>query len=270
MSGGASIPFSAEGQVVVVTGGASGIGRALAQQFLQDGARCVVLADRDEAAARAAAQALGPGAVAVFCDVAVEQGTRRLIDDTEARFGPIGLLCANAGVSAAGGEQLPDAQWQRLWDINVMAHVHAARLLVPRMLARGGGHLLVTASAAGLLSQFDAPYAVTKHAAVAFAEWLSIAYGEQGLGVSCLCPQGVDTPLFRAEPQERQQRMSADVRSPAEVARTVSQGLAEGRFLILSHPQTQDFVARRALARERWLRGMRKLQGVAQASLPNP
>ncbi|MDA7416016.1 SDR family NAD(P)-dependent oxidoreductase [Xenophilus arseniciresistens] len=266
----ASTPFHAQGRVIVVTGGGSGIGRALVQRFVAEGARCVVAADRDEAAARDAARQAGPAAVAVFCDVASEPGTRGLIETTEARFGPIDLFCANAGVSVQGGAGLPDGQWQRLWEINVMAHVHAARQLVPRMLARGGGHLLFTASAAGLLSQFDAPYAVTKHAALAFAEWLSIAHGGQGLGVSCLCPQGVDTPLFRAESAARQQGMSAQVRTPQEVAALVVQALAEGRFLILTHPETQEYVARRALTRERWLRGMRKLQGVAQASLPGP
>lgn len=255
----ASTPFHVAGKVIVVTGGASGIGLAMARRFLHDGAATVVIADRRATAAQQAAKELGAQAMA--CDVSEESQTRRLVDETEARFGPIDLFCANAGVSIDGGEQLPDSDWQRLWQVNVMAIVHAARVLTPRMLARGGGHFLITASAAGLLSQADAPYAVTKHAALSFAEWLSIKYGARGLGVSCLCPLGVDTPLFRAEPAAKRARMSERVLTANEVADSVAVALREGRFLILSHEETQGFVERRALDRERWLRGMRKLQG---------
>lgn len=252
--------WSARGRVVVVTGGASGIGAALARRYARDGAR-VVVADRDAAAARTVAAEIGGTAQA--CDVAQEAQTIHLIDDTESRIGPIALFCANAGVSVRGGEELPDRDWQRLWDINLMAHVHAARALVPRMLARGKGRFLFTASAAGLLSQFDAPYAVTKHAAVAFAEWLSITYGDRGIVVSCLCPGGVDTPLFRAESAQRQALMSAQVISPEAVADVAVRGVAEGRALVLSHPDVQGFVERRATEHERWLRGMRRLHARA-------
>lgn len=258
--------FRSQGSVVVVTGAAGGIGAALARQCVRDGAAAVVVADRDAARVQSLAHEIG--AHALVCDLSTEAGTRELIETTEAQFGPIDLFCANAGITAEGGEQLPDEVWLRMWQINVMAHVQAARLLVPRMLARGGGHFLVTASAAGLLSQFDAPYAVTKHAAVAFSEWLSIEYGDQGLGVSCLCPAGVDTAMFRAESGTRRSLMSKQVLTADDVAAAALTGLAEGLFLILPHIEVQNFFEARATQHERWLKGMRRLHAQARTGLP--
>lgn len=250
------------GAVVVITGGGSGIGAAMAQRFMNEGAAHVVVSDRDADAAQAVAQAIGGHAVAA--DVAQECQTRALIDWAEAHCGPIDLFCANAGMTARGGVELPDAQWQQLWQVNVMAHVHAARALVPRMLKRGRGHLLFTASAAGLLSQFDAPYAVTKHAAVALAEWLSITHGGQGLGVSCLCPQGVDTPMLRAEDDTRRALMSQGLLSADMVAEAVVRGLEAGDFLILPHPEVAVYMQRRGDDHARWLHSMRRLHAQAR------
>ena len=246
-------------KVVVVTGGASGIGAAMARRFAQEGARIVVLADRHAGQAAALAATIGGEAAGV--DVAVEAELLRLIDQTEARHGPIDLFCSNAGITARGGPELPDADWQRVMAVNLMAHVHAARALLPRMLARGGGYLLQTASAAGLLSQFDAPYAVSKHAAVAFAEWLSITYGGRGIGVSCLCPGGVATPLFDAETPERRALMAEGIVSAEAVADAVVEGLRAERFLILPQPFIHEQMRRKAADPDRWLRGMRRWQG---------
>lgn len=251
------------GSVVVITGGGSGIGAAMARRFAKEGAAHVVVSDRDAAAAQAVAQEIGGHAVTA--DAAHEHQTRKLIDWTESHCGPIDLFCANAGVTARGGVELPDEQWQRLWQVNVLAHVHAARALVPRMLARGRGHLLFTASAAGLLSQFDAPYAVTKHAAVAFAEWLSITHGEQGLGVSCLCPQGVDTPMLQNEDGTRRELMSHGLLSAEAVADAVVHGLAGGDLFILPHPEVADYMRRRADDHPRWLRSMQRLHAQAKS-----
>ena len=249
-------------QLIVITGGASGIGAAMARRFAREGARMLVLVDQSAGPVHALAAELGPGRceAAVF-DVGDGAATRHFIEDTEARLGPIDLYCSNAGITAKGGAELADAVWRSVMDVNLMAHVNAARILVPRMLARGGGYLLHTASAAGLLSQFDAPYAVSKHAAVAFAEWLAIQHGgENGIGVSCLCPAGVDTPLFRTEPEDRQKLMGEGMATPDEVAEAVVQGLAEERFLILPQPFVHDQVLRKAQDPERWIRGMRRWQ----------
>jgi len=245
-------------KVVVVTGGASGIGAAMARRFVQAGARAVVVADRH--GAQAAALAATIGAHPAEADVAVEADLLRLIDQTESRHGAIDLFCSNAGITAHGGPELPDADWQRVMAVNLMAHVHAARALLPRMLARGSGYLLQTASAAGLLSQFDAPYAVSKHAAVSFAEWLSITYGARGIGVSCLCPGGVDTPLLDAETPERRALMAEGIVTPDAVAQAVVDGLREERFLILPQPFIHEQMQRKAADPDRWLRGMRRWQ----------
>ena len=233
----------------------------------------VVVCDRDAAAAQAVADGIaaehGVPALAFPADVSQEAQTLALVEAAERRFGPIGLFCANAGVTAHGGVELPNAQWERLWQVNVMAHVHAARALVPRMLARGRGHLLLTASAAGLLSQFDAAYAVTKHAAVALAEWLAITHGGRGIGISCLCPGAVDTPLFRAESATRRALMGAQPLTPEAVAEATLQGLREDRFLILPQPEIAALVQRKHADPERWLRGMRGLHAQAgEATTP--
>lgn len=248
-----------EDKVVVITGGASGIGLAMGRRFVAEGARAVVLADRDGDRARSEAQRIN--AHAETLDVAVEGAIEALVDAVEAQHGPIDLFCSNAGITAVGGAELPDADWQRVWEVNLMAHVRAARALLPRMLARGSGYLLQTASAAGLLSQFDAPYAVSKHAAVAFAEWLSIAYGDRGIGVSCLCPGAVDTPLLRAESDPRRALLSQGLLDADAVAAIVVEALAQRRFLILTHEVVQDQWQRKVADPARWLRGMRRLYG---------
>jgi NAD(P)-dependent dehydrogenase (short-subunit alcohol dehydrogenase family) len=248
-------------KIVVVTGGASGIGAAMARRFVREGASTVVVADRHAGAAGTLAREIG-GHEAVV-DVSDETQIRRLINDTEDRHGPIDLFCSNAGITTHGGPELPDADWQRVMDVNLMAHVRAARALLPRMLARGKGYLLQTASAAGLLSQFDAPYAVSKHAAVAFAEWLSITYGARGIGVSCLCPGGVETPLLDAETPQRRALMARGIVSADTVAECVVDGLREERFLILPQDFIREQMQHKAADTERWLRGMRKLHAAA-------
>jgi NAD(P)-dependent dehydrogenase (short-subunit alcohol dehydrogenase family) len=248
-------------KVVVITGGASGIGLAMGRRFVAEGARAVVLADRD--GARAQAEAARVGAHVAALDVVAEGAIEALVDAVEARHGPIDLFCSNAGITAIGGAELPDADWQHVMDVNLMAHVRAARVLLPRMLARGSGYLLQTASAAGLLSQFDAPYAVSKHAAVAFAEWLSITYGERGIGVSCLCPGAVDTPLLQAESDRRRALLSQGLIDADAVAAIVVEALAQRRFLILTHDFIQTQLCSKVKDPERWLRGMRRLHGRA-------
>ena len=245
-------------RVCVVTGGASGIGRALAARFVAEGARAVVVVDRDADGVQAVAAALG--AVGMQADVACEEDVRRVIDDTETRCGPIDLFCSNAGILVLGGPEVPTAEWQRIWEVNVMAHVLAARHLVPRMVARGGGYLLQTASAAGLLGQIgSAPYTVTKHAAVAFAEWLAVTYGDQGLRVSVLCPQAVRTAMTAGVPDGGVAGVDGML-EPERIADVVVEALAAERFLILPHPTVAEYVRRKAEDVERWLRGMRRLQ----------
>jgi NAD(P)-dependent dehydrogenase (short-subunit alcohol dehydrogenase family) len=241
-------------KVVVITGGASGIGAAMARRFAREGARAVVVADRDGAAAEGVAREIG--GLGLRTDVSCDADLLQLIATTRARFGAIDLFCSNAGMTIPGGPELPDAAWQQVWDVNLMAHVRAARALLPAMLERGQGYLLQTASAAGLLSQFDAPYAVSKHAAVAFAEWLAISYGSRGIKVSCLCPAGVDTPLLRAEPDRRRQLMSEGMVSSEAVADAVLEGLQAERFLILPQPWIAEQLQRKVADPDRWLRGM--------------
>jgi NAD(P)-dependent dehydrogenase (short-subunit alcohol dehydrogenase family) len=193
-------------------------------------------------------------------DVARDAEVARVIDDVETRVGPIDLFCSNAGILLVGGAEVPDADWQRIWEVNVMSHVFAARHLVPRMLARGGGYLLNTASAAGLLSQIgSAPYSVTKHAAVGFAEWLSITYGDQGLRVSVLCPQAVRTAMTAGFEGGGVAGVDGML-EPEQLAEVVVAGLRDERFHILPHPSVAEYVRRKAEDPERWIRGMRRLQ----------
>jgi NAD(P)-dependent dehydrogenase (short-subunit alcohol dehydrogenase family) len=256
------------GKVAVVTGGASGIGRAMAERFARGGAR-VVVADLDEPAAGRVAEGIGPAALAVGCDVASEAEVAALIARAESAFAPVDLFCANAGVGIGTDLDSPTAEWDLALDVNVRAHVTAARLLVPGWLARGAGYFLSTASAAGLLSQIgSAPYAVSKHAAVAFAEWLSITYGSRGVRVSCLCPMGVRTPLLDegfgpdCRPGLGAQVVAAagEVLEPERVADLVAGALREERFLVLPHPEVLTFFQRKAGDYDRWLAGMRRLQ----------
>jgi NAD(P)-dependent dehydrogenase (short-subunit alcohol dehydrogenase family) len=245
--------------VVVVTGGASGIGRALSARFVQEGARRVVVVDCD---ARADDVAREIGGDAQVADVAVAADIERVVRDTLAAHGRIDLFCSNAGVGGgSGGLDTSDADWQRVWHVNVMAHIYAARVVLPSMLAAGRGYLLQTASAAGLLTQIgSAPYSVTKHAAVAFAEWLAITYGDRGIHVSCLCPQGVRTPMLDGASSAVRDLLGDSAIEPDVVADAVVAGLAEERFLILPHPEVATYFRRKADDYDRWIRGMRRLQ----------
>ena len=232
-------------KVIVVTGGAGGIGAALCRRFAAEGARSVVVADRDaEGARRVAAEC---GGLAIAADVTSEPEVVALVEQATATYGPIDLFCSNAGIITAGGVELPDAQWQRIWDVNVMAHIYAARAVLPGMLARGAGYLLQTASAAGLLTQIgSAPYAVTKHAAVALAEWLAITYGGAGIKVSCLCPQGVSTEMLNQASGGIADLLRETAMTPEAVADAVVAALAEERFLILPHPEVAEYFRRKA------------------------
>lgn len=245
-----------EGKIAVVTGGASGIGAALARRFAAEGAKSVVVADVDEEGARAVADDIG--ATAVRCDVSRESDIVALVDTAEDAHGPIDLFCSNAGIGAGGGVEAADSAWQRIISINLLAHIWAARALVPRMAERGSGYLLNTASAAGLLTQLgSAPYAVTKHAAVALAEWMAITYRDLGIKVSVLCPQAVRTKMTARGAGVA----SVDgVLEPEDVAEVVVQGLRDERFLILPHAQVAEYMRRKAHDPDRWLSGMRRLQ----------
>ena len=254
-----------DGAVIVVTGGGRGIGRALCERFARERAAAIVVADTDGAMAEEVATRVGGMPVAM--DAANEADVVRVLDMTEERYGVPDLFCANAGIGADGGIDAPEERWEQCWRVNVMSQVYAARHSVPRMLARGRGYLLFTASAAGLLSMPGAaPYAVSKHAAVAFAEYVSITYGDRGIGVSCLCPQAVDTRLLREQTDDAVARLMysiSDVLDPGEVAAAVVEGLADERFLILPHPEVADHSRRRASDPDRWLSGMRRLAAAA-------
>lgn len=251
------------GTVAVVTGGGSGIGAALARRFAAEGAERVVVVDRELDGAHAVAAEIG--GVGEQVDVTDEEAVRDLVERTIARDGRIDLFCSNAGIATGAGVDDPDDLWQRAYEVNVMAHVYAARAVLPSMLARGRGWLLNTASAAGLLtSPGDAPYAVTKHGAVAFAEWLAVTYGGRGIGVSVLCPMGVATPLLMdplaaGEAGAQAVAASGEILTPEHVAEVVVAGLAAERFLILPHPQVGTFWAQKASDPDRWLAGMRRL-----------
>jgi NAD(P)-dependent dehydrogenase (short-subunit alcohol dehydrogenase family) len=216
-------------RIIVVTGAASGIGKAMAQRFHKEGAKLVVCADYNGDGVRAVAEDVD--GISFEVNVAVEADIQTLIETVESEHGPIDLFCSNAGISVAGGVEVDNDDWQRIWDINLMAHVWAARHLVPKMLARGGGYLLNTASAAGLLSQIgSAPYAVTKHAAVSLAEWLSITYGDQGLKVSVLCPQAVRTAMTAGH--EDAVASVDGMMDPDDVAEACMQTIEAEKFLV--------------------------------------
>ncbi|MGH9132898.1 MAG: SDR family oxidoreductase [Ilumatobacteraceae bacterium] len=254
-----------DGKHVVVTGAARGIGAALARRFDAAGAN-VTVADREGLAAILDEL---PGAVGVVADIGTESGNVELIRAAEDAFGPIDLFFANAGVGTGGDPMTPEADWNTAFDINLHAHRWAARHLLPGWLARGEGYFCSTASAAGLLAQIgSAPYSLTKHAAVAFAEWMSITYGDQGIRVSCLCPQGVNTAMLAAADEGgvgsglggNVVRMAGVVLEPDDVAEVVHAAIRAERFLILPHPEVAEYVRRKSDDPERWLAGMRKLQ----------
>lgn len=245
------------GKLCVVTGGAGGIGRALAARFLAAGARTVVIVDRDAETVRAAAAETGAQGFA--CDVTREADLADLIERVQARHGEIDVFCSNAGVFRLGGEDAPDEEWLESWNVHVMAHVYAARLLAPRMAARGMGYLVNTASAAGVLAHVDsATYSVTKHAAVAFAEWLAITYGEAGVKVSVLCPQAVRTQMIAGREGEA---ASVDgIMEPDTLADAVVGAMTREEFFILPHAEVAEYMQRKARDPERWLAGMRRFR----------
>jgi NAD(P)-dependent dehydrogenase (short-subunit alcohol dehydrogenase family) len=265
------------GAHVVVTGGGSGIGAALARRFVGEQPSAIVVADIDGKAAEAVAGAVrsaGAEAIGVTVDVGREAEIARLVEHAEERFGPVDVFCSNAGIPGPyGGPEVADAEWQRIWEINVMAHIWAARILLPGMLDRDRGHLSSTASAAGLLANPGLmPYSVTKHAAVAVAEWLAITYGgpDSGVGFSCLCPQGVATPMLETwqeeDPSSRLAGASGGTISPDEAADALVAGIAADRFLVLPHPEVQSYMQRRAGDHQRWLGGMQRFQAEVDAA----
>lgn len=244
-------------KIVVVTGGASGIGRAMARRFAAEGAAHVAVVDMNEDGAKVLAEEIGGSFRKV--DVSVEEQVVALIDETESNAGPIDLFCSNAGIGGGQGLDSTDEQWQRIWEVNVMSHVYAARHLVPKMIPRGGGYLLSTASAAGLLSQIGSvTYAVTKHAAVALAEWISITHGNDGIKVSVLCPQAVRTAMTAG--RDGSVASLDGMLEPEQVADSVIEALDEERFLVLPHPEVLEYMQRKTSDYDRWLNGMRRLQ----------
>jgi NAD(P)-dependent dehydrogenase (short-subunit alcohol dehydrogenase family) len=246
-------------KIVVVTGGGNGIGRALCERFAAEGAKAIIAADVDGDAAREVAGQIGGQAIET--DVSREADVARLAAQVLEQHGAIDLFCSNAGIAVDGDENTPSSEWARCWDVNVMAHVYAARAVLPAMLARGEGYLLQTVSAAGLLTHpQSATYAVTKHASLAFAEWISIAYGDRGIKVSALCPQGVRTDMLRRAASGGRTFLVDSALEPTQVADEVVKGLEAEHFLILPHPEVAEYVRRRATDHERWLRGMRRLR----------
>ncbi len=248
------------GKVCVVTGGAAGIGRAIAARLVAEHASAVVVSDIDEATLGDTAAAIGAHAIAA--DVSRESDIAALIEATEDAHGAIDLFVANAGIGGSpGGVELPDDEWQRVWEINVMHHVWVARHMVPRWRERGGGYLLTTASAAGLLSNLGiAPYTVTKHAAVGLAEWLAITHADEGIVVSVLCPQGVRTAMTEGDDPAVTNVVAQGLIEPDDVAESVVRAVEAETFLILPHPQVADYVAHKGTDIESWLGAMRRLQ----------
>lgn len=254
-----------EDKIAVVTGGASGIGEGLAERFQREGARHVVVADRDEAGAKAVAARIGGTGVGL--DVSDEAAIRDLVDATEREQGPIDLFVSNAGYVTIGGLETGNDELQRMWEVHVLSHVYAARAVVPRMIEQGGGYLLNTASAAGLLTQIGSlAYAVTKHAAVSLAEWIAVTHGRQGIKVSVLCPQAVETKIGENSPSRDRLIGGPGVASgdgvlqASDVADTVMEAIREERFWVLPHPEVAEYARRKASDVDRWLEGMRRFQ----------
>ena len=246
-------------KIIVITGAAGGIGRALAQRFAQEGAGHIVCADLDGTGAEETARMVDGTAFEV--NVAREVEISGMIDKVEGAIGPIDLFCSNAGILVPGGAEVPDSDWQRIWEVNVMAHLWAARHLVPRMIERGGGYLLNTASAAGLLNQVgSAPYGVTKHAAVGLAEWLALTHGDDGIKVSVLCPQAVRTAM--TEGHEDGVAAQDGMLEPGPVAEACVAAIRDEVFLVLPHPEVLGYMRRKAENYDRWIGGMRKLNRI--------
>ena len=275
-------PVQIRDSVVVVTGAASGIGEAMVERFAVEGARAVVVADRDAAGLKAVAERVSAGGAicqAVACDVADEPSVKALIDGTVEQHGRIDLMVSNAGYVTVGGLEAPDEELHRMFGVHVMAHLYAARHAIPHMVANGGGHLLNTSSAAGLLTQIGSlHYSVTKNAAVSLAEWISVSYGDRGIGVSVLCPQAVATNIITNSPTADlipgdgpSGAAAVDgVLTAAELADTVVEALAEGRFHVLPHPDVAEYVRRKADDVDRWLGGMQRFQSRLYPEGPTP
>ena len=247
-------------KVIVVTGGASGIGKSLCERFAMDGAHAVVAADIDTAGVNSTLSSIenNTNGLGLQCDVANEDAVKDLVSVTLREFGRIDLFCSNAGIFTAGGEEVSNDLWKNIWDINVMSHIFAARAVLPSMLERGEGYLLNTSSAAGLLSQVgSAPYSVTKHAAIGFAEWLSITYGNRGIKVSVLCPQAVRTAMTAGG--DGGVAGLDGMLEPEDLATTVIEALGNEQFLILPHPEVLTYMRRKTDDYDRWLGGMRRL-----------
>ena len=247
-------------RVVIITGGGGGIGAAMGRRFVRAGARAVVLADRDGDAAAAAATGLGIGerGLGGALDVTDEAAVVALVEDTMRRFGPVDLFCSNAGAGAEGGLDASNDAWQRQWELHVMSHVYAGRAVLPSMIARGEGYLMHTASAAGLLLAVgSAPYSVTKAACIKLAEYEAITHGDDGIRVSVLCPQGVNTAMA---PRQLGDGGTDGIREPDEVADVVLAAIEEERFFVLPHPEVGDYVVRKATDPDRWVKGMRRLR----------
>jgi NAD(P)-dependent dehydrogenase (short-subunit alcohol dehydrogenase family) len=263
-----------EGKVIVVTGAAGGIGGALVRALLQRGARTVVAADLDGGGVQRLSEELGAGHVVPrLLDVSEEHATRTLVSEIEETVGAIDVWFANAGLATASGPEAPDEEWDAQWRINLMSHVYAARVLLPGWIERGEGHLVTTASMAGILTAAgDAAYSATKHAAVGFAEWLAFTYAARGVHVSCICPGAVDTAMLRAGGDGDAAKASAvigggDVLAPEQAAERILDDLEQDLFLILTHPEMHEFVVGKAQDPQRWIRGMTKLWSRAQALL---
>jgi len=250
-----------QGKNVVVTGGANGIGRALCLRFAKEGAKFIAVSDVDEANGKAVAGEIEKGRAGFFpCDISQETQVKNLVESVSSSAGQVDIFCSNAGIAVSGGPEALDRDWKRSWEINTMAHVYAARAVLPQMLARKEGYLLQTVSAAGLLTSLgSAPYAVTKHAALGFAEWLAITYGDQGIRVSALCPQGVLTNMLKADHPGTKMLVPGAI-EPEQVADDVVKAMAEERFMILPHPEAGKFFQNKANDYQRWIRGMQKLQ----------
>jgi NAD(P)-dependent dehydrogenase (short-subunit alcohol dehydrogenase family) len=244
-------------RVAIVTGGANGIGRAICQALARAGARQVIVADLDENAARSLADEIH--GLSLRCDVARESDIQRAVALADEQCGGVDIFVSNAGITLKGGAEVPDEDWQRLWNVNVMAHVYAARAVLPQMCARGEGYMVQVSSAAGLLTEIgSAPYSVTKHAVVSFAEWLSVHYQKQGIRVSCLCPAGVATDFLDLDdPIHQFLHMSAV--TPEQVAECVIEGIRAEKFLMLPHPEVQEFFAYKTQDYERWLKNFARV-----------
>lgn len=246
------------GAGVVVTGAGGGIGRAMARRLAAEGAR-VAVNDLDSGAAAAVAEEIG--GFAIPGDAGTEEGVAGLLAAAGGHLGEIDIYCSNAGTSAGSGPESPDEVWQRAWEVNTLSHVRAARVLLPGWLARGRGTMVVTASAAGLLTMLGAaPYSVTKHAAVGFAEWLAATYAHRGLTVHCVCPQGVRTQMLAASGRAGEVVLNQSAIEPEQVADALWDAMTSGAFLVLPHPEVKDYYALRATNTDKWLRGMSRLQ----------